>query len=556
MRRDVAALETVEFDLLVVGGGINGTGVARDAARRGLKVALVDKEDFGYGTTGRSTRLIHGGLRYLEMYDFGLVRESLRERKRLLQNAPHLVRPLPFLFPLYRGGVSRTKVRLGLTLYDVLAADGALPGHRWLNRDETLAAEPGLLADDLLGAFEYHDAQVAAVERACVENALDASAHGAVVANHVEVHEFLLEDGRVAGARVTDRLTDRSLAVRARMTFNATGPWLSVLDVGRRANGNPRLRMTKGIHLVTPPFVRTSLILRSPEDGRTFFAIPWGDSTLIGTTDTDYRGDLDDVHATREDVQYLVDSARRFFPGAPVDEVAYTTAGVRSLLKIDGVSESEVSRKHFVIDHAKVDGIGGLITLVGGKITPFRAVCEEVVDKIMRRLKAKRVRSDTRRAPLPGGDFESLAALEAEAVAAAAPLGVPEASARHLAGTYGTRYRDVLDRVRRESALGQRLCSHGPTIAAEVALAVEEEMAVTVADVLLRRTTAAWARCEARDEALEAALDVMQARLSWDAAERARQASAYRDELAKRRRFAKAGAAPAGVAGASSALAS
>ncbi|MHB8605671.1 MAG: FAD-dependent oxidoreductase, partial [Thermoplasmatota archaeon] len=220
MHRDFAALAAREFDVLVIGGGINGAGVAREAARRGLAVALVEKEDFGYGTTGRSTRLVHGGLRYLEHYEFGLVRESLAERERLFANAPHLVRPLRFLYPVYAGRTTRWKLRIGMALYDMLSYDRSVPRSRWLPRDAALAEEPGLSPTGLAGAFAFYDAQVSAVERLVVENAEDAARHGAIVVNHAEAIEFRLHNGRVVGARIRDNLTAAETDARAKVTLN------------------------------------------------------------------------------------------------------------------------------------------------------------------------------------------------------------------------------------------------------------------------------------------------------------------------------------------------
>ncbi|HVL47966.1 MAG TPA: glycerol-3-phosphate dehydrogenase [Candidatus Thermoplasmatota archaeon] len=509
-----------EFDLVVIGGGINGTGVARDAARRGLKVALLEKEDFGYGTTGRSTRLIHGGLRYLAMLDFGLVRESLREREMLLRNAPHLVEPLAFLVPLYKGiSPGKTKLKAGLTLYDALSYDKRMPAHRFLSKDETLAEEPSLNPEGLDGALLYYDAQVPLVERLCLENALDAAAHGAVVVNHLLVLDFVREGTSIAGVRVKDRLSGREDVVRAKTVVNATGPWLNVLDVHVE---DKRLRMTKGIHIVVPPVVRHAVVLFA-EDGRLFFAIPWLGRTLVGTTDTDYAGDLDKVAATREEVDYLVESARRIIPGADVSGVQFTWAGVRSLLNVEGVKEGAVTRKHFVIDHAK-EGVHGLFSIVGGKITPYRGVAEEVVDKVAKALKV-RAACDTGKAPLPGAlDPDGQAAWVAEA--AAKRPGFPVASLEHLARVYGRRAGAVLALADQDPTLSSTVCAHSPTLKAEAVFAARHEAAHTLADVILRRTLLGHAPCEGRHVAPDVAALIAPV-LGWDDARLSEEVAAF-----------------------------
>ncbi|MEA3199819.1 MAG: glycerol-3-phosphate dehydrogenase [Thermoplasmata archaeon] len=514
--RRLDALEGRTFDLLVVGGGINGAGVARDAARRGLSVALVEKEDFGYGTTGRSTRLIHGGLRYLAMYDFGLVRESLVERERLFHNAPHLVHPLLFLIPFYRG--QRTPpwmVKMGLRLYDALAGKSVVPSHQVYGKDELLALEPGLNAEGLRGGASYGDGQVELVERLCVENVLDAIDHGAVALNHCSLAS--LTRGPPFLAEVHDAISGRSATLRARRVVNATGPWL------HRVPGAPdaRSRMTKGTHIVTPRATTHAILLFSPDDDRVFFSIPWLDHQLVGTTDTDFDDDPDEVAADRDDVTYLQRGIRSALPRADVETVRYTWAGVRNLIFEEGKTESEVSRKHQILED------DGLVTLVGGKITPYRQVCEEVVDRV-----APRTHSDTARAPLPGAP-PALEPLVKALEDRAAELRLPPGVARTLATTYGTRAGDVLDRVARDPAQGRVLCPHAPMLAAEADHAIECEMARAAADVLLRRTRCGWEACQGLD-ALPVVLDRLDAMLGRNAKEREADEARYREQVALR----------------------
>jgi glycerol-3-phosphate dehydrogenase len=516
--------------VLVLGGGINGTGIARDAARRGLSVALVEKEDFGYGTTGRSTRLIHGGLRYLEMLDFRLVRESLRERERLFENARHLVQPIRFLVPFYKGQRAPPwQIKLGLFLYDALAGESRARPHQFHDAEELLAMEPGLRAEGLRGGASYTDGQVEAVERLCVENAVDACAHGAVVANHAEAVS-LARDGPTFELRVRDKLSGEDVTARAARVVNATGPWLD-----RSPGPKVKSRMTKGIHIVVPQHTRHAVLLFSPDDDRVFFSIPWQRHQLVGTTDTDYPAAPDDVHATREDVTYLQRGIRFVLPRADTDTVYYAYAGIRNLVPEEGRTESDVSRRHQLIDHAR-EGWPGLVSLVGGKITPYRQVCEEVVDHIAPR---GAPRSDTAHAPLPGSPDDPERLL-VELAARTEALGLRAGTEGTLAATYGVRAHEVLDIMedegQRQGGSRELLCDHAPLHMAEVRFVVEHELARTAADVLLRRTRCGWEPCEGKD-ALPRVLDALDAMLGRSAEERKRDERAYLDEIGKRHGF-------------------
>lgn len=519
--RRARELDAHVFDVLVLGGGINGTGVARDAARRGLSVALVEKEDFGYGTTGRSTRLIHGGLRYLAMRDFALVRESLVERERLFHNAPHLVHPLTFLIPFYEG--QRTPpwlLKVGLTIYDALAGKSVIPTHQTYARNELLELEPGLNPQGLRGGASYGDGQVELVERLCVENVLDAAAHGAVCLNHAPVEGLARDADGVFRATVRDAATGETHEARARKVVNTTGPWLD------RLQGLPpvRSRMTKGTHMVTPRTTRHAILLFSPDDDRVFFSIPWLDHQLVGTTDTDFDADPDTVAADADDVDYLQRGIRQALPQAPVEDVLATYAGVRNLVFEEGKTESDVSRKHQILEH---EGLPGLVSLVGGKITPYRRVCEEVVDRV-----APGTTSDTMRAPLPGAPHD-LGALVREMEQRAGELRLPPGAARALATTYGTRGHDVLDRVARDPDQGRVICPHAPLLGGEVDFVIETELARTAEDVLLRRTRAGWEACHGLD-ALPTVLERLDAMLGRSPKEREADEEAYRAGIARR----------------------
>jgi glycerol-3-phosphate dehydrogenase len=536
------ALERGPRDVLVIGGGIVGTGIARDLALRGLKVALVEQHDLASGTSSRPTRLIHGGLRYLEMLDFALVRTDMREREVLLRLAPHLVQPLSFLMPMYsRGVLYRAKLQAGMQLYDALSFDKSLPARQWLNRRQVLRAEPGLNPADLQGAWQFYDGQVSLVERLVIENALDAASEGGVILNYAQAVRFVRDDsGRVLGAVVRDVLSGRETEARAYLTVNATGPWLDLTTAGLRPGRRPLLRLTKGVHLVTPSASRHAHVLFAQRDGRLFFIVPWLGFSLVGTTDTDYKGDPADVAATEEDVDYLAEAARRAFPSGRFDEVHYTWAGVRALVRVEHVREGKVSRKHALHDHARRDGVAGIVSVVGGKITGYRAIAEEVGDLVARRLEhVDRRDSATQIRPLPGGYLEDLHTYVLnELWPRAAALGLDRQQAEHLGSLYGSLAPAVLARAERSPHLLERVCPHQPTIVAQLERAVADEWAVSLGDVLLRRTPLGLAACQALD-CLDMVADHLARLRGWGRSERASQIEAYQREIEPMRRFSR-----------------
>jgi glycerol-3-phosphate dehydrogenase len=541
------ALERGPLDVLIVGGGIVGTGIARDLSLRGLRVGLVEQHDLASGTSSRPTRLIHGGLRYLELFDFGLVRTDMREREVLLRLAPHLVQPLDFLLPMYRRGLLyRAKLQAGMQLYDALSFDKSLPTRQWLNRRQLLRVEPGLNPSGLQGAWRFYDGQASFVERLVVENALDAARAGGILLTYAPVTDFVRDEaGAVTGAIVADALSGRQVRARARLTVNATGPWLDLTNAGIRPGAPPLLRLTKGVHLVVPAATRHAHVLFAQRDGRLFFVIPWLSYSLVGTTDTDYHGDPGDAAPGEEDVEYLAQEARRVFPGGRFDQILYAYAGVRALVRMDRhVREGKVSRKHAVHDHARRDAVPGIVSVVGGKITGYRAIAEEVGDLVARKLGGSSARrSVTRSRPLPGGQLRDLPGYVAETIwPRARRLGLDHAQAEHLGGLYGSLAPAILDRVDRDPRLAERVCPAEPTIAAQLHHAVEAEWALSLGDVLLRRTSLGLAACQALD-CLEPVADQVAPLLGWDAAERQRQMDAYRRELEPMRRFTRASVA-------------
>lgn len=352
------------FDLLIIGGGINGAGIAREAAERGLSVCLLEKERFGSGTSSKSSMLAHGGIRYLEQFEFRLVREALGDREYLLREFPDLVTPIEFVYPLYPWTAARRTMRVGMWLYDLLSRKKSLPKRKYLQRDAALAKVPGLSPQGLKGAGVYWDAQFVDVP-ALIRRVIDkARAAGAVCLEASEVTGLLEEQGKCVGARIG------STEVRAKQTINAAGPWVDSL-LNQEHTQAPLIRKTKGIHLVVPKFVDVALIVRA-KDGRTFFVIPWQDHCLIGTTDTDEPIDARYAQGTPVDIAYLQESVLQYFPDAPVHDIRWCYAGVRPLVNEDGLAESAVTRRHVLRDVAP-----GLVAVQGGKLTTYPTVARE-----------------------------------------------------------------------------------------------------------------------------------------------------------------------------------
>ena len=401
-------IEHERFDLVVIGAGINGAGIARDAAMRGLKVLVLDKGDIGGGTTSWSTRLIHGGLRYLEHGELHLVRESLRERERLLRLAPHLVRPLPMLIPVYEEGRRGWwTIRAGMIAYDLLSFDKSLARHHTLSREETLKRAPGLDAEGLRGASLYYDAQVEYPERLALENALAARAHGARIITYARVESFHTERGRVRAVEFTDLFTNERRRAHAEVYVNVAGPWVDeVLKTSGMASPPRLIGGTKGSHIVVYAFTGAppdALYVEAASDGRPFFIIPWNDLYLIGTTDLRYEGNLDNVRADEDEIEYLIRETNRVIPSARLTrkQVLYTYSGVRPLPYNEGGSPNAgITRRHFVRDHAPE--LENFISIVGGKLTTFRNLSEQAVGLVFKKLKRAAGPSTTMEVMLPG----------------------------------------------------------------------------------------------------------------------------------------------------------
>ena len=495
------------FDVLVVGGGITGAGVALDAAARGMRTALVERDDFGAGTSSRSSKLVHGGLRYLSQGDYRLVAQALAERQRLLRNAPHLVRPVPFLYPSYGSRARMRGVSSALWLYDLVGGFRIGRLHRRLSTEEALTHAPSLRTDGLVGAHLYLDGQAddARLTLAIVRTAvLD---HRAVAANHVAVTGLLTRaDGKVVGASV--HVDGHDVDVRASVVVNAAGVWADELE----AEGPASIRPAKGVHLTVPAdLVRTdvALVLTAPSDGRSIFVVPWpgANRVYVGTTDTDYEGPLDHPMCTADDVAYLLDAVNAALTTAltPADVVG-TWAGLRPLVAgAPDQRSTDLSRRHRV-----TSGPRGVVTIAGGKLTTYRAMAADTVDEVESQLGRRHTPSPTRRLALRG-----------------APAAV-DGALDHLTARYGTEARVIEAMTAADPSLAGPLVPTLPYLRAEAVYAARYEMARTLDDVLSRRTRALIL---GRDQSTAAAADVarlLAAELGWSDAERDAQVLAYR----------------------------
>ncbi len=519
------------FDVIVIGAGINGAGIARDAAMRGLRTLLLDKGDISYGTTQWATRLIHGGLRYLEYYEFHLVRESLGEREKLLRIAPHLVRPLKFVVPIYeRSSRGPRMIRLGMVGYDVLSYDKSVPNHRMLSREEALSEYPGLNPEGLLGAATYYDGQVEYAERVAVESAVDAARHGAAVITYAEVKRLLFDSGngsmpRVTGVEIEDNLEGGTYTARAPVTVNVAGPWVDQVlsgagdfgfeqgsgTAGGQDEDTEAGRMigpTKGSHLVVDPFPgapESAVYVEARKDGRPYFIVPWNGRYLIGTTDFRYEDDLDYVSADGDEIDYLLEETNHVIPEANLtrDSVLFTYSGVRPLPFKPAGSESSITRAHVVFDHAKGKSTAGgrvkiaggpkkaegLISIVGGKLTTYRNLGRQTVDAVYKKLGTKPPKCATDRVPLPGGAVRDFEAFSAEFKANS---GLSDVLSSRLLKVYGARAYDVLaeagDDISLRKSLADLPAAETGLMGCEVLYAFKHEMAQKLSDVLLRRT--------------------------------------------------------------------
>ena len=493
-------LDSERFDVLVIGGGVTGAGVALDAAARGYSVALVEKVDFASGTSSKSTKLVHGGIRYLPNFDFALVHEALVERGILLQNAPFLVSPVPFVLPMYEGdlhpvGMPFTTpggiglgllLSMGLWMYDALAGRYNIKRHRRLKREGVLKMAPALVPEGLKDGYMYYDAQTndARLTMALIRTAAQ---QGAVITNYTEVTSFISEQGKIQGAHVHDRIGNQDLAVRARHVVNATGVFSEEVEALTGTESLVRIEPSKGVHLVLSredlKLGDAAIVLPETEDKRILFIVPWESRAIFGTTDTG-TGDLDHPTASKEDIAYLLKYLNRYLSVSLTEEnIISTYAGYRPLVspRKAGGSTARVSRTHAVLESPT-----GLVTIVGGKMTTYRRMAQDTLDVLNRR-DGSPVLHPTQSLPLQGS--AGWPAMQRDLEKKGAPLGLSPATLSHLGRNYGSEAITLLDLIVDDPSLAQLLIGDLPYIRAEVVYGCRHEMAMTPYDVLARRTS-------------------------------------------------------------------
>ncbi|MCM4076203.1 glycerol-3-phosphate dehydrogenase/oxidase [Paractinoplanes hotanensis] len=519
----LAALAGAELDVLVVGGGVVGAGAALDAVTRGLSTGLVEARDLASGTSSRSSKLLHGGLRYLEMLDFALVKEALHERDLIVSRlAPHLARPLRFLYPLKHRAWERAYAGAGVTLYDTMALGGGMPRHRQLTRTAALRACPALRKDSLVGAIQYYDAQVDDA-RHTMFLARTAASYGAHVASRAEVVGFLREGERVTGVRVKDLETDRIFEVRAQQVINATGVWTDDTQALVGERGQFHVRSSKGIHLVVPRDriqSTTGLILRTEKS--VLFVIPWGRHWIVGTTDTDWSLDKAHPAASSTDIDYLLEHVNTVL-ATPLTrtDVQGVYAGLRPLLSGESEATSQLSREHMV-----GSPVPGLVVVAGGKYTTYRVMARDAVDACVHGLGRSVPKSCTDRVPLVGA--EGYPALWNQRRILAQQSGLHVARVEHLLGRFGSLVREIIDLVAADPALGAPLAGAEDYLRAEIVYAAADEGARHLEDVLTRRTRISIETFDRGVNCAQEAAELMAGVLGWTPEQTAREVENYR----------------------------
>lgn len=502
--RDFQTISDSQYDVLIIGGGINGAATARDAALRGLKPILLEKNDFASGTSSWSTRLIHGGLRYLEYFEFKLVRESLRERELLLEHAPHLVHPVQLTIPIYRRGArSYWEIQAGMLLYDLLSYDKTVPAHRMLTAKKFQQLFRAVDDEGLKGAAQYYDGQAEYAERLCLENILGAKMAGATVLNYVTVTALHRDRNRITHLTCVDELTGKEFTVRGTdnaVVINTAGPWVDQVCQRGEENHTPisleakrLMGGTKGSHIVVSPFPGapdTAFYVEAKSDNRPFFIVPWLGMYLIGTTDIRFEGDLERIKANNDEIDYLLYETNRIFPAAQLtrSDVRFTYSGVRPLPYTEGQDTGSITRKHILHEHGQA-GVSNLISLIGGKLTTFRQVGEELVDAVYRKQGRTPPPCPTCQCSFPGAIWPDDPQIEQVTQQYADRLSVTTVA--HLFTLYGSNAPDVLALTDQHPDLLQSIVEGFPDIRAQIVYAVQQELAHTYVDILRRRTTLA-----------------------------------------------------------------
>lgn len=527
MKRDLNKLVETAYDLLIIGGGINGACAAWDAALRGLSVALIDKGDFGAATSANSLKIIHGGLRYLQQLDLHRMRQSIKERTILMRIAPHLVHPLPFLIPTYGHFMhGRELLSLALMINDLVGFDRNcledpqkyIPRGRVISKNECLRLIPGVDERNLTGGAIWYDCQMYNSERLTLSFLLSAVKVGADVANYVEVTGFLKNANSVTGVTAKDVLTQEKLDIRAKVVVNTSGPWVNrVLGLLNGCCQDRRVLLSKAVNIVAPPIIQKYAIGVASEYSRLFFITPWRNHSLIGTAYLPYHGALDDFKVTEKNIQDFIDQINVAYPAAALkrEDVSFFHGGLLPMAgEHNNTGDVELTKHYRIYDHKKGDGIDGLVTVVGVKYTECRDVARKAVDLVFRKLGKKPPKSLTAITPVHGGHIERFKDFMNQEIKKK-PYNLTEEIVRHLVYNYGSEYPEVLKYIDESRDWGQALPSSSEVLKAEVVHGIREEMAQKLSDIIFRRTDLGSAG-DPGDECLKTSAAIMAAELGWD----------------------------------------
>lgn len=533
--QNIGQLQEKQFDILVIGGGITGAGIARDAALRGFKTALIEKADFCSGTSSKSSKLVHGGFRYLNNFEYGLVHEALVERKTLIDIAPHIVHPIQCLLPLYAyNSMPPWMMHIGLFLYDFLSFSKRIGSHKMLSVKDIQEIEPSLRRDDLKKIAVYYDCQ-ADDFRLVMSNVQSAALYGGVVANYVKASDPLLENGQIVGIKAQDEISGESFPIRSHTIANATGPWCDYLRQELLNDSQQRVRTTKGIHLVIHRDdlpIRHTIVGRAVQDGRYIFAVPWHQFVFLGTTDTDYDGDPDRIPTVRNDVDYLLEAFNHYFPDVNLndDKIVSTFAGLRPLTYEEGKTASSVTREYQIFEQPQ-----NFFNIIGGKLTTYRTMAKAMIDRMAKRLEkthhispvSPKCRTD--QLPLYGGDISNYGVfLEEWKAQLVEQHDLEDEIAEHLIESYGSELPQVLRYIAKTSSGKERFLPGLPYVWGELDYALEHEMTLALDDFLIRRTHLfSLNRRQALDVHEEIASRLAQ-KLGWSDEERQAQIERYK----------------------------
>ena len=521
------------FDVIIIGGGVNGVGIAQEASLQGYRTLLLEQDDLCSGVSAWSGRLAHGGLRYLEHFDFALVRESLLERERLVKNAPHLAKHVPWIMPVYkhnkRGG---QLVRLGMILFDILSFDKSAPRHKFLNKKKVLEKFPTIETDGLKGGFHYWDGQIELAERLCVELALDAKTNGAIIRTHSRVESPVLSGKKLTGVTYKDLITGEVHTAHAPVVYNVAGPWIDrVFTQSAKLPSQPRLNGgTKGSHLIVNAFPgapKEVVYYETRTDGRLILVIPWLGKYMLGTTDIRWEKDPGEARCDIGELEYLLSEVNALIPQAKltIKDVLYTYSGVRPLPYEPEKNESAVTRTHILFDH-KSNGADGLVTVVGGKLTTFRQLSEDAVTDLNKRFKRKNSKSLTRNRKLPGAQFYDFNVLVLDLI----NQGASEITAQRLAQIYGSRALEIWKIVELDKSSSEMIEASIGLTRAEVEYVLDQEFPKTLADLMARRLVLAFESGHGLN-VVQRIAEIAAGKLGWSAAEIALQIDGYKTWL-------------------------